>query len=106
MIDLVGRYAFNAEVNYNELVRTLGLAYIWNILGLFNAVSIWFRLLCLPVFYLGWILSLAAWFIAAKEALDLDWVKTVLTVILGWLLLFIAQNATGWILSKLGLGII
>jgi hypothetical protein len=105
IINLVGKYAFHADVNFNELLRTLGLAYVWNILGVFNAASIWFRLLCLPLFILGWILGLAAWFLAAKEALDLGWPRTILSVLLGWLLLVVAQVITGWILAILGFGL-
>ena len=33
VINLVGRSMFNADVTFDELVRTLGLAYVWNIIG-------------------------------------------------------------------------
>ncbi len=104
VINFVGKNLFRADVNYNELVRTLGLAFVWNILGVFNAGSLWLRLICLPLFILGWVLGLLAWLVAAKEALDLSWGKTILTVILGWLMLVIAQFVTAIILGRLGLG--
>ena len=40
-----------------------------------------------PVQFVAFIAGLVAWFIAAKEALDLEWGQTILTVIIGWLVI-------------------
>jgi hypothetical protein len=37
-----------------------------------------------PITFLAGIAGLVAWFIAAKEALDLEWPQTIGTVIIGW----------------------
>ena len=33
VVDWVGRTFFNADVSFDEVVRTLGLAYVWNVVG-------------------------------------------------------------------------
>ncbi|NIS80607.1 MAG: hypothetical protein GTO14_10470 [Anaerolineales bacterium] len=106
IISWVGRTVFYAEVNFDELVRTLGLAYVWNILGVFGAVVAFSEVLqCVtaPAFILAWLLGLIAWFVAAKEALDLEWVQTIVTVVVGWIAFFAIMFVAGLILGVLGL---
>ena len=106
VINLVGRLVFKAEVDFGELVRTLGLAYIWQIvglLGIFGAFSVALACITAPLMFLGWILTVIAWFIAVKEALDLDWVPTIVTVVLGWIALIIVNIIAGLILAAVGL---
>jgi hypothetical protein len=50
------------------------------------------------------ILGLIAWLVAAKEALDLEWVQTIVTVLLGWIALFVITVVGGIIIGLLGLG--
>ncbi len=107
IISWVGRTVFDAEVNFDEMVRTLGLAYVWNILGVLGilvAFSTFLNCVTLPARLVAWLLGLAAWFLAAKEALDLEWPQTVITVVLGWIALFVISLITGGILALLGLG--
>jgi hypothetical protein len=107
IINWAGRTIFNAEVTFEELVRTLGLAYVWNIVGVFGAlVAFSDTLTCVtaPVLVLAWILGLIAWFMAAKEALDLEWVQTIVTVIMGWIVMFAITFLTGLVLGVLGFG--
>ena len=95
VISWTGRSLFNAEVTFDELVRTLGLASVWNIIGFAGAlVGVFPLLACLtaPALILGVVLLVVAWFMAAKEALDLDWGPTLITVILGcvvWVLIWL-----------------
>ncbi len=70
----VGKALFQADVTYEELVRTLGLAYVWRFLGVVPVLN------CIV-----WIFIIAAWFIAVREALDLDTGQTIITVIIGGL---------------------
>jgi hypothetical protein len=97
VIAWVGKSMFQAEVSFEEMVRTLGLAYVWNIAGIFG--SFFFPLLCI-----GWILGLASWFVAAREALDLESGQTIITVIIGWVVVFVITLAAGFVLGLLGLG--
>ena len=58
-----------------------------------------------PVQIIVGILMIIAWFLAAKEALDLEWVPTIVTVILGWLAQFVITTfITGLVLGLFGLG--
>ena len=51
------------------------------------------------------ILLVVAWFIAAKEALDLEWLQTIITVILGWIALIVIVLIGGAILGLLCFGV-
>jgi len=108
VINWVGRTVFNADVTFHELVRCLGLAYVWNVVGVVGILSNFSEgLACLlaPVTFIAWILGLISWFVAAKEALDLEWVQTIVTVILGWIALFVVTLIAGVVLGMLGLGV-
>ena len=108
VINWVGRAVYKAEVTFHELVRTLGLAYVWNVVGVFGILAVISEgLSCVlaPLMFIAFILMVIAWFVAAKEALDLDWVKTIITVILGWLALIAVMVVAGLVLGALGLGV-
>ncbi|NIN68790.1 MAG: hypothetical protein GTO63_29705 [Anaerolineae bacterium] len=107
VINWVGRAVFNADVTFEELVRTLGLAYVWQVVGVIGAVAAFSTALgCLlaPVMFIAWVLMVIAWFVATKEALDLEWVQTIVTVILGWIALIAISVVAGIVLGLLGLG--
>ena len=107
VINWVGRGVYKAEVTFDELVRTLGLAYVWQVvgvLGVLSAFSATLSCVLAPVMVIAAILLVVAWFIAAKEALDLDWVKTIITVILGWLALIVITAIAAIVVGLLGFG--
>lgn len=97
VISYAGKALFKANVNFGEMVRTLGLAFVWNIVGLLGFLGGVIPVLsCLlaPITIIAALAGLVAWFFAAKEALDLEWGQTIITVIIGfivnWIILFIA----------------
>ncbi len=108
VINWVGRAVFHADVTFNELVRTLGLAYAWQVIGVFGvlaAISETLSCVLAPVMVIAAILMVIAWFIAAKEALDLEWLQTIVTVFLGWVVLVVISLVIGGlVLGVLGLG--
>lgn len=107
VISWVGKSFFKADVTFEEMVRTLGLAYVWNIVGFIGVVSVFSDALsCVlaPVTIIAAIATVVAWFIAAKEALDLDWGQTIITVILGWIALIVIMAISGVVLGIFGLG--
>jgi uncharacterized membrane protein YdjX (TVP38/TMEM64 family) len=107
VINWVGRTLFNADVTFEELVRTLGLAYVWQMIGVIGILAAFSEALsCLlaPVMIIAVILMVIAWFVAVKEALDLEWVQTIVTVILGWIALVVVMAVAGAVLGLLGLG--
>ena len=51
-------------------------------------------------------MMIIAWFIAAKEALDLGWMQTTVTVVLGWLAQFVITTViTGLVLGLFELAV-
>jgi hypothetical protein len=108
VINWAGRAVFKAEVSFDELVRTLGLAYIWQVigfLGILAALSEALSCVLAPIQIIVGILMIIAWLLAAKEALDLEWVQTIVIVILGWLAQFVITTVvTGLVLGLFELG--
>jgi hypothetical protein len=109
VINWVGCILFDADVSFNELVRTLGLAYVWQVIGVLGILAAFSEALsCVlaPVQIIATILMVIAWFIAAREALDLEWVPAIVTVILGWLAQFVITTViTALVLGLLELGV-
>lgn len=106
VISFIGKSLFNAEVTFEEMVRTLGLAYVWNAIGFLGVLALVGRaLVCLsgPITLLAALAGLAAFFVAAKEALDLEWGQTIITVLIGWVAMLIVSMIAGGILGALGL---
>jgi len=106
VINWVGRKSFSAEVSFDELVRTMGLASIWTAVGVLGVIAAFSDALsCIlgPVIVLSWVALVVAWFVAVHEALDLTWGKTIITVIIGFIPWAIIMSLTGVVLSLLGL---
>ena len=108
VISWVGRTLFNADVTFEEMVRCLGLAYVWQVigvLGILGLISDALGCLVAPVIIIAVLAMIAAWFIAAKEALDLEWGQTIVTVIVGWVALIIVSLVIGGlVLGAIGVG--
>ncbi len=108
IINWVGRTVFSADVTFNELVRTLGLAYVWHIVGVVGVLTAFSdTLTCLlaPAFFIAAIMGFIAWFVATKEALDLEWVQTIVTVILGGIAWLVVLLIFGMVVAALGLSV-
>jgi hypothetical protein len=106
VINWVGRGVYNAEVTFDELVRTMGLASVWTAVGVLGAMAAFSDALsCIlgPVIVISWIALVVAWFVAVHEALDVNWGKTVITVIIGFIPWAIIMVLTGVVLSLLDL---
>ena len=107
VISWVGKTFFNADVTFEEMVRTLGLAYVWNVVGFIGVISAYpSALSCVlaPVMVITAIAMAVAWFMAAKEALDLEWGQTIITVVLGWIALMVIMAISGVVLGIFGFG--
>jgi hypothetical protein len=106
IMNWMGRALFKADVTFEELVRTLGLAYVWNVVGVIGVVAgLSDALSCLfaPALVVGWVMLVVSWFVAAKEALDLDVVPTIVTVALGWLVFGLIMAIGSLVLNLIGL---
>lgn len=93
----VGTKLFNAEVDAGEMLRVLGYA------SGPRALSILTFIPCVGplVAFAGGVWSLIAAFIGAREALDLDTTKTIITIVIGWIIIMII---TAVIMAVLGVG--
>lgn len=108
VITLVGQGLYNAEVTFYEMVRTLGLASVWNIVGIIGVITLvspGLSSLGSILFLIASILALAAWIYAAKRALDLTWGKTLVTVFLGFMVFFAISELLVLAASGIGLEI-
>jgi hypothetical protein len=106
VINWVGRGTFGADVTFDELVRTMGLASIWTAVGLLGVISAFSDALsCVlgPVIVISWVALVVAWFVAVHEALDLTWGKTMITVTVGFIPWAIIMVLTGVVLTWLNL---
>ena len=107
VISWVGKTFFQADVNFGEVVRVLGLASVWQVVGfvgILSAISAGLVCILSPLLIVGGLLSLAAWLVAVKEALDLDWTKTIITVIIGFIVNWIILAIAGIVLGIFGFG--
>lgn len=100
----VGKAFFQADVTFDEMVRTLGLAYVWRVIGVLGVLGGILSCILAPALIVAAILGLVAWFVAAKEALDLEWGQTIVTVIIGWIIILVGTIITGVLLGLLGIG--
>jgi hypothetical protein len=106
VISTLGKALFQADVNFEEMVRTLGLAYVWNIIGVVGIVGgIIPALGCIltPLLCVVPILQFISWFFAAQEALDLDTGQTLITIVLGVIAQWILVAIVGAIMGAMGL---
>ncbi len=106
IISWAGKTFFNADVTFEEMVRTLGLAYVWNIIGFLGIIGmVSDQLACVvgPIGLIAGIAGLVSWFLAAKEALDLEWPQPIGTVLIGWVASIIIAMIAGAILSVFGI---
>ena len=106
VISWVGKKFFQADVDFGEMVRVLGLAYVWNIVGILGILGFIPALVCIlaPLVFVAAIAGLVSWLFAAKEALDLDWGPTIITLIIGWVISFAITAIAGLIVGALGFG--
>ena len=107
LISWIGQQFFKAEVDFGEMVRVLGLAYVWTVVGVIGILGFIPLLGCIlaPIGIVAAIAGFVSWLFAAKEALDLDWVPTAITVVIGMVAnVIIVMVLSGIILGILGVG--
>jgi len=74
------------------------------VIGIVGVLSPALACLTSPALLVAALLGLVAWLVATKEALDLEWLQTIVTVIIGWLVVAAIMVASGIVLGLLGLG--
>ena len=98
----IGTNLFEGTADPGELLRVLGYASGPRILSILSFVP------CLGAMlgFVGAVWALIAGFIGVREALDLDTGKTLVTVVIGWVVVFVISIVVGLVLGvgALGLG--
>ncbi len=100
----IGTQLFQATADPGELLRVLGYASGPRALSILSFIPCVGWLLAL----VGGIWALIAGFIGAREALDLDTTKTLITVVIGWVVIFVITVVVTAVLGvgAMGLGAI
>ncbi|MCS7038910.1 MAG: Yip1 family protein [Anaerolineae bacterium] len=98
---LIGTRLFGGTADLGEMLRVIGYANTPNVLGFFSFIPILGGLIAL----VGSLWALVAGVIAVREALDFDTGKALLTVLIGWLVVFIISFLIGTLLGAAGLGL-
>ena len=70
-------------------------------MGILGILGGFISCLLTPVMVIGFILLAVSWFIAVKEAVDLELVPTIVTVVIGWVVILLFQFITSWIVAAL-----
>lgn len=102
VIMFVAKSMFQATVTFDEVVRTVGLANVWGIVGVLIILAVISPVfLCLTgiVGLAAAILSAVASAIAVKEAVGLDWTQTIITIVIAWVVLFVVTAILGTIVA-------
>lgn len=87
LVGFIANQLFKAKSSFEELVRTMGLASVWGLVGVLSILAVITPLLlCLTglVGFAAGILSLVAYAFAVKAAVGLDWTQTIITVVIAW----------------------
>jgi hypothetical protein len=106
VLALVAKSMFNARVEFEQVVRALGLAYVWRVIGFIGIVAVIGTLLnCLltPVTVLAGLAGLVASLLAIKESTGMDWAGTVVAVIIAFVIDLIILVVAAIPLFALGL---
>jgi len=106
VIAWVGKTVFNTTASFDEVVRPLGLARVWHIVGVLGILALITPALgCVTgIFsFAAAVLGFIAWLIAVREALGLEWPQTIATVVLGMIVVMVVTVISGVILSAFGL---
>ena len=103
IIDVVGRAIFKADVTFQELVRTLGLAYVWRAVLLLMVVVPFLAWCLWPLIVAAVAALLISLAVAVKEALDLGWGQTIITAVLGLIAIAIVEGVARLLLGVIGI---
>ena len=97
----IGTNMFEGEADVGELLRVLGYASGPRLLSFFQFIPCLGAILA----FAGGIWALVVGFFGVQEALDLDTTETLVTVVLGWIVIFIISAIVTSVLGLGGLGI-
>lgn len=92
---LVGTRLFKGEATFWEVARTLGYANAPRVLGLLAVIPCVGAIAAL----VGAILALVAGFFAMREALDLTTERTLITILISWVIVVVVNIVIGLVIG-------
>jgi len=95
----VGTNLFEGRADFGEVKRALGYAYTPQVLNVFSFIPCLGALLGLVTS----IWTLVASFYASREALDLDSTKTIITLVIGWVIIMVISFVVAALLGGAGM---
>lgn len=101
VIMFVANSMFQAKATFDEIVRTVGLASVWQlvgVLGILILISPAFICLSGVLGFAAAILGAISAAIAVKEALGLDWTQTIITIVIAWVVIAVVSAILGSLL--------
>ncbi len=107
LISWVGKELFKATATFDELVRAMGLANVWRVIGFIGILAAITPLLsCVlaPVSLLAGLAGLVAYFFSIREATGMEWVGVAVTVVVALIIQLIIAAMSAGILAVFGLG--
>jgi hypothetical protein len=105
LIPIIARELFRSSTTFEHMTRALGLAHVWNIVGLIGILGAIPFLACItgPIGLIAGLAGLAAYLVAVKETAGMDWAGTIAVVIVAGIIQMLAGLIVGGFLALLGL---
>lgn len=89
----VGTTFFKGQATMGEMLRVIGYAQAPGILAIIPVCGA----------FIGWVWSIICGFIAVRQGLDVDNTSAALTIVIGWVAVFVVSLIIGGILGAIGL---
>lgn len=94
----IGTNFFGGQADLGEMLRVIGFAQVPNALAVLGFISV----LGPIISFVASIWALVAAFIGVRQGLDIDNVKTAITVVIGWLVVFIGTLLITGLMAGVG----
>lgn len=96
---------YKVNVTFEQIVRSLGLSYIWKVLGFIGIISVIPFLNCIaaPIRILAVLVAFAAALFSIKESTNMEWLGTIIVVVIATIIGLAIVLIFGFILALIGL---
>ena len=96
---------YKVNVTFEQIVRSLGLSYIWKVIGLIGIISVIPFLVCIsaPIRILDILVAFAAALFAIKETTNMEWLNTVVVTVIATIIGLIIAILFSTVFGLIGL---
>ena len=105
MIKWLAGALYKVNVTFEQIVRSLGLSYIWKVIGLIGIISVIPFLVCIsaPIRILDILVAFAAALFAIKETTNMEWLNTVVVTVIATIIGLIIAILFSTVFGLIGL---